>query len=225
MAKDTAEAGSLAAGRESGFIEKKKSAFASLRKTADRWYRTAEKICPEKMIGDSEILERKLAIKYSGRRLAEAVRFHRQRNVFLYTAVLAAALTVAAVLCLLSVRATDDIGRIHRPESGQGQLTIPMIVEAQGDGASVRDSVSIIVREEKLSDEEKDRILDKYAAELPEKICPETGGRRVVTEDFSLPLADEKTGVLLTWESSDPVLISEDGRYEMSWRWFRRKRW
>ena len=105
MAKDTAEAGSLAAGRESGFIEKKKSAFASLRKTADRWYRTAEKICPEKMIGDSEILERKLAIKYSGRRLAEAVRFHRQRNVFLYTAVLAAALTVAAVLCLLSVRA------------------------------------------------------------------------------------------------------------------------
>ena len=215
MAKDTAEAGSLAAGRESGFIEKKKSAFASLRKTADRWYRTAEKICPEKMIGDSEILERKLAIKYSGRRLAEAVRFHRQRNVFLYTAVLAAALTVAAVLCLLSVRATDDIGRIHRPESGQGQLTIPMIVEAQGDGASVRDSVSIIVREEKLSDEEKDRILDKYAAELPEKICPETGGRRVVTEDFSLPLADEKTGVLLTWESSDPVLISEDGRYDV----------
>ncbi len=107
-------------GKGEWFYRKEKSAFASLRKTADRWYRTAEKICPEKMIGDSEILERKLAIKYSGRRLAEAVRFHRQRNVFLYTAVLAAALTVAAVLCLLSVRATDDIGRIHRPGKQSG---------------------------------------------------------------------------------------------------------
>ncbi len=186
-----------------------------LRHSADVVYRVAERVCPEKLLGDPEVLKRKLAVKYSGEKLEKAVELCRRRNAVLYAAVLSAVVAAAAVLYLASLGNAGDITRIQRPESGQGQQTIPLTVEAEAGGTSVKGSVSIVVREEKTDEEEKERILEEYAEQLPDLVCPEKEGRRVVTEDFSLPAADEGKGILIGWESSDPVLISEDGRYDV----------
>ena len=90
-----------------------------------------------------------------------------------------------------------------------------MIVEAKKDGISVEGTANITIKEAEINDEAKERILNEYAKKLPDLVAPKSGDARVVTEKFSLPTGDEKSGISILWESSDPVLISKEGRYDV----------
>ncbi len=177
--------------------------------------RFADRAIPEKMRGENEILRKKLSVRYSGNQLSEAVKKYQKRNVRIYISVVSAALFMTAAALLYSAVSGENLVSIQRPKEGEGQKTVPVTVEAQADGTRVKGAVSITVLEESMTEEEKDRILDSFAGKLPDLVAPETDGKRLVTEDFSLPQSDGTGMISVVWESSDPVLISGDGLYDV----------
>ena len=194
--------------------KKKRSSF-----TAERMIRAAlqlaEKAIPEKVRGERDVFIKKLSVRYSGNQLSEAAQKYQRRNVCIYISVASAALLMTAAALLYSVTSGENIASIQRPEEGEGQKTVPVTVEAQADATRVKRSVSITMREESLTEEEKDRMLSVCAGRLPDLVAPKIDGKRLVTEDFSLPQSDGSGMISIAWESSDPVLISGDGMYDV----------
>ncbi len=175
----------------------------------------AMKACPEKIRGDSETMRQKLSVRYEAERLDQAVEKYQRRNAMIYTVLVCGTLVLASVISILSLT-EKDISGVSRPQHGEGQETIPVTVQATRGETEVKESGSIVVLEEELSDAEKEAILEEYAAKLPDLIAKEENGVRVVTENFSLPDEDDTYGISVTWESSDPVLISDDGTYDVT---------
>lgn len=187
----------------------------SLRRISQSVLRSVERAVPEKIKGESGILREKLSARYSGQQLSEAVEKYQRRNLRIYIFVISGVLLLAGTAILSSVLSEEEIAAIRRPKEGEGQKTIPVTVEAQTGESRIKESVGIVVQEEKRTEEEKEKLLSAYAVRLPDLVAPETGGRRIVTESFTLPSEDETGEISVLWESSDPVLISEDGQYDV----------
>ena len=181
----------------------------------ERALRLAERLCPEKIRGETEVLRKKLSVRYTGSRLEKEIAGCQRRNVVIYGIILSGVFLLSILALLHSVVSAEPIGSISRPQEGAGQKTVPVTVEARQGETSVEGTVNLIVREEERSDEENDRILEAFAEELPDLVAPEVDGQRVVDESFSLPKEDERYGISVLWESSDPVLIDSDGRCDV----------
>lgn len=177
--------------------------------------RFVETKCPEKIRGETQILERKLSIKYDGERLSAAIRSYQRKNVIFYMIVFIGVIAAAAIVSISSAVSRTTLDQISRPEHGAGQKVVPVAVEAVKDGISVEGTANITIREEELDEAQKDRILSEFAEKLPDLVVPRSGDVRIVTEDFSLPVRDGEYGISISWESSDPVLISKDGKYDV----------
>lgn len=193
-------------------MKKSRSIFRQIYRGFSRFVETK---CPEKIRGETQILERKLSIKYDGERLSAAIRSYQRKNVIFYMIVFIGVIAAAAIVSISSAVSRTTLDQISRPEHGTGQKVIPVVVEAVKDGISVEGTANITIREEELDEERKDRILSEFAEELPDLVVPKSGDVRIVTEDFSLPVRDEEHGISIAWESSDPVLISKDGKYDV----------
>ncbi len=180
-----------------------------------RSWRFAEKRLPEKLRGESEVLERKLSVKYEGEKLSAAVQSYQRKNLLFYAAILSGVIAVSAIVFLTSSMSETEIIQIGRPEHGAGQKTIPVIVEAVRGETTIEGTANIIIQEEALDDEQKNKILNDFAQKLPDLVAPKFGDVRIVTEDFYLPTEDDESGISILWESSDPVLISKEGYYDV----------
>lgn len=193
--------------------KKKKEEYFS--KFGSRFLTAVEKNCPEMIRGDTEQLRSRLSVKYAGEKLEEAVRTCQRRNMQICVLICFVIILSAAAVTAVSIRDAESLRSISRPERGKGKISVPVIVEARRGDLSVEGVSNLIINEEKLSDREKDVILDRFSKELPDMVCPIQNGKRIVTPDFRLPSEDGEEGIHILWETSDPVLISSDGSFDV----------
>ncbi len=175
----------------------------------------AMRICPEKFIGDTEILKRKLSVRYRSEKLEEAVSACQRKNAALYAIIAVLAVLALAVSMVYTFITAEDVSYIKRPSAGEGELYVPVNIEAKKGDMSVDGNATIIVKEQEMTDEEIEEMILEFANRLPDKVAPESQGVRRVGKGFSLPEKDLETGISIQWESSDSVLINPDGTYDV----------
>ena len=163
-----------------------------------------------KMTGKEEVLRKNLSVIYTGDRLESAVREYRislLKKYFAAGMVTAILMIAAAVSSCLSDR---TITSVTRPDAGSSGRTVPVTVQGSYKGHTVESTENLIISAVVLSEKQKQKRLTAFAKKLPDRIVPlNQDGVRAVTDDLELPEKDDKTGIEMRWESSDPEILSE----------------
>ena len=165
------------------------------------------------MTGKEEILRQNLSVMYTGDRLDSAVREYRVRLLKRYVAagVVTVVLIIAAILS--SYLSDRSLLAVKRPGPGSAGLVVPVTVEGEYKGHRVESEEKLDVPAAVLSEKQKKKKLSAFAEQLPDQVAPANrDGTRVVTGNLDLPKIDTDTGIEMRWESSDPAVLSEEGK-------------
>lgn len=164
------------------------------------------------LTGKEPVLRENLSVLYTGELLERAVKDYRKQLFKRYLAVAAATIFLASAAAVSSFLTDPNLTGIARPGAGQGSRTIPITVQGSYEGHVVESPESLHVSAVVLSKKQIRKRLKSFAKKLPEQVAPVTqNGVRLVTENLELPERDEKTGIELRWESSDPEVLSQKG--------------
>ncbi|MCL1896175.1 MAG: type II secretion system F family protein [Clostridiales bacterium] len=104
---------------------------------------------------------------------------------------------------------------LERPGAGDAPKTIVADVSAEYNGYTERQRASVRILPREPSGAEAGEMLKALEQRLPGLILGENVSLDSVMSDLVLPYADGETGAELSWLSSDPRIISNDGRVNL----------
>lgn len=175
-----------------------------------------KKIVPA-LTGKESRLRENLSVMYTGDRLEPAIKAYRKRLLKNYAAVLSVTLLLALAAVLSSYLSDVSIHSVERPGAGSADRTVPVKVEAEYKGQKVESVENLNISAVVMTEKQKKKILSDFSAGLPDRLVKEDEkGRRMVTDDLDLMERDEETGIDIVWTSSDPELISNEGRVDIT---------
>lgn len=164
------------------------------------------------MTGNDSALHESLSVMYTGDRLKPAVESYRKKLMKKYGAVMMVTLVLASAAFISSYLSDTSISEIDRPDAGRSDIIVPVKVEAEYRGKKIAKNTNLNISAEILSEKEKKQVLNDFAEGLADDIVPkDEDGNRTAAGNIELPEKDSATGISMTWKSSDPEIISEDG--------------
>ncbi len=167
------------------------------------------------LTGEYQTLKSFMMPMYTGERLNREVRNHRRKMMMTYLMVLAFILVSAGTMVLRGLIGSSPLTSVERPEAGEADISIPVQVDGSFGDEKVKGRAYVNISAKAMTDEEAEAALKKTACRLKEIVPADSEGRRVVTSDLDLPDTDSENGVGIIWTSSDPVLISDEGKVDV----------
>lgn len=171
-----------------------------------------------KVTGSDSVLRGNLSVLYRGEELEDAIRNYRKGILKSYGVIAVITLIICIVSGASAMMDIKEVSVLERPDAGKDTKSVPLTVSAEYGGQSLEDNTVIRVSPYVMSDEEKARKLDEFAGELSEQFkgsYESSGEGYIVSGDLKLPDSDEEYGIDVKWESSDPVLISDEGHVDV----------
>ncbi len=157
-------------------------------------------------------LKEVLGTIYTGHRLEKETKAYRAELLKRYGAVVLVTVILAGASALSDLAEKQSLTSITRPDFGESSLHVPLEVSAQYKGTEVTSRGNLTVNAEALSRKEKEDILTAFGKKLGEIVPKDENGVRRVTGNLNLPEEDRETGIHILWTSSEPDLLSEEGR-------------
>lgn len=106
----------------------------------------------------------------------------------------------------------EEIGdRIERAEYGEPGKAVTVIAETEYEGNVMTRKAVLDVQAKKLSKDEIKARFEKCRKDLPKIILADNESESNIESDLNLISFHEKTGVSISWVSSRPDLIDENG--------------
>lgn len=120
--------------------------------------------------------------------------------------------TAAAVLlALASLAFRSSPASLVRPASGESPAVVDLLVEASYRDHKVRRPVTLRIQPKAMTKSEEAARIRSVAAGLPRAMLGENTSPDQIRSDLVLATFDSESGVHLSWESSEPSRIAEDG--------------
>ena len=104
---------------------------------------------------------------------------------------------------------------LARPGSGDSPKTIEADISAEYDGFTARQRAQLRILPMEVPEEEAEALLRTVALRLPNMILGENASLGDVRQNLVLPVSDAETGAEISWSSSDPRIISKDGKVNL----------
>lgn len=102
----------------------------------------------------------------------------------------------------------DDRVWIARPESGMKNQTISMLLSGK------EEEWSLVVQSREKTEEETDNAFSETICILNEMLGIQDDGKAILTASVILPSSLAETGVDIRWNSSEPSVLSKDGKLQ-----------
>lgn len=150
-----------------------------------------------------------------GEDVAERIRRSRRKSLDRIRICLTVGLVLASAGLLMTFGRLSLDEVLTRPAFGEHPRTAILEVKASYRGDSVNDVLKLRIQPRMLSASEEEGRIRACAGWLPRGILGQNDSLRLVRSDLSLPSLHEETGVLLSWESSDPSRIDTEGRVDL----------
>lgn len=168
------------------------------------------------LTGDEEILRQQMRILHYRGDVRDAVDTWRKTMMKKYAFLLFLLILGSGIALMVSAQERHSVHEIARNEYGDGDVSIPLQVEAEYKGTKVSGSANVSIPAKELSEEETEQILDAYSEKLPDLVLPANEeGQRVVEGNLSLPGTDGTYGTEISWSSSEPEVLAEDGKVDV----------
>ena len=128
-------------------------------------------------------------------------------------------LAVCLILFLLAAvleRGPKDLETLLiRPEPGDSSQTADLTLQLTYEDVSVEQDVQLDVPSRERTRAEANALFDRCEQELREELSRQSGGLQALQGDLALPLVSRDGFVTITWSSSDPARVSEEGRVDL----------
>lgn len=168
------------------------------------------------LTGKENLLRESLSVMYTGNRLGRAVAEYRKKLLKRYLAVLVIFIILSSAAAVSSQMSDRSLTEIARPGAGSADLRIPVTVEGEYKGHMVESTQDLEIAAVVLSEKQILKKLADYSEKLPDRIAPlNRNGVRAVTGNLELPERDRDTGIEMRWNSSDPDVLSEEGKLDV----------
>ena len=117
------------------------------------------------------------------------------------------------VLAAVLNRAPSDLSSLlARPAPDEDAEMAELVLELSYEGASLEQEVQLQISPRDWTRAEANALFDRCEAEFKEKL---TEKLQALHGDLELPLLSKDGLVTVTWNSSDPARISEDGKVDL----------
>ncbi|HHX92639.1 MAG TPA: hypothetical protein GX688_03240, partial [Clostridiales bacterium] len=124
--------------------------------------------------------------------------------------------TAAAVLlALVSLVFRSSPASLARPAPGESPAVVDLRVEASYKDYKVRKPVTLRIQPKAMTKSEEVARIRSVAAGLPRVMLGKNESLDQVSSDLVLATFDTESGVHLSWESSEPSRIGEDGSVDV----------
>jgi len=145
----------------------------------------------------------------------EAEKYIRDLNrKYLITAIII--IVLAAISLTISAKESSIITEISRSDIAGEEKRVNLEVEAEYGGKTVKGPVQLDISARKLSEDECREVLIECSEDLGDIFDVSEEGLYYADKDIHLPLSDEVYGIDIAWSSSDPVLMSDEGRINVT---------
>ena len=128
-------------------------------------------------------------------------------------------LLIVAVMIISLIQGTaESEGRewnLARPGASDPPKTIEADVSAEYDGYTVKQKALVRILPREPSHDEAVLLIKEIERKLPALIAGENPSLNSVTEDLIFPKTDEDTGAELSWRSSNPRIVSNEGKVNL----------
>lgn len=167
------------------------------------------------LTGDKKIISDNLSNIYTGAKLDAEIERHKKRMIYCYFAVWLICTILVIAFLIGEVSQKRNITFIDRPERGEGSISVPVEISASYRDTSVNGNTNVYISERRLTKKEVATAIEECARNIMNIVPADKNGTRIVFEDIELPENDEKNGAVIKWTSSDPVLVSEEGKVDV----------
>lgn len=116
---------------------------------------------------------------------------------------------------LITAEKSSELSSIERPAYGKAPAAIPVAVIIEDGETEYRQSADLEIQPRALTEETAGVLFDECEAWLCEYIKGENHGLEEVFTDLRLPDRNEDETVFISWESSEPGLVGDDGRVSL----------
>ena len=140
------------------------------------------------------------------------VRSIKRRIDISYTAVVLFTLIALIISIIISATGSDEISTLKRSSKYGEDINIPLEVEAVYKGEKIKGPVDIDISSKKLTEIEQKEVIEAFADSLNDLFVTDENGIIYADSDITLPVKDEIYGIDIEWDSSDSMLITDDGK-------------
>ena len=130
--------------------------------------------------------------------------------------VVTAACLILFLLAAILERSPKDLeALLTRPEPGEASQTADVTLQLTYEDVSVEQDVHLDVPSRERTRAEANALFDRCEQELRDELSRQSGGLQALQGDLVLPLVSRDGFVTITWSSSDPARVSEEGRVDL----------
>lgn len=168
-------------------------------------------LLPDFITGNTATMKAKVQKRYSGKALESVIRKRKMKILTLYIAV--CLIFFGAILLAAMSRMGNDVSlsTIHRPPYGEETTPLKVKAEVLYKESRIEKEVTLKARQKNPTRIGKQEMLKEMADRLPELIVGKNQDLMHITNSLNLIDRDPMTGILLTWSSSNPAVLGEEG--------------
>lgn len=199
-----------------------KEGQALLIKIKGKLLNTAKKITekivnflPDKLTGESKILELKYRGLYGSRDCTDAVYQRKHRTASLYLAALVLFIAGVFILYIDQVLEPSFSDQLTRPEKGQVVKNIQTKVHITYKDVETDKIISLKIKEKELSEREAREQLNRFKDKLGTLILGNNENLMNITGPLRLIDRDITTGITIDWMTDNPKIINENGDVDL----------
>jgi hypothetical protein len=168
-------------------------------------------LMPKALTGSADEMERRLKAAFGNGDFRAQIEEVRRKNAAYWLICAGLLLLLITAVVSGSLQGGAPVVSVNRPPYTSDPLRVSAAVEAEYGNASVKRNVELTVRPKSLSDEEKTARIEETARRLPGLILGSNESLSSVSSDMNLIESDAETGVVVSWVSENPALISDKG--------------
>lgn len=150
-----------------------------------------------------------------GRDTDAEVKKYRKRLSLCYAGIVGATLLAAVISLIYTIAGGMAIDEIKRPAPGESSLYMPVEVSAEYGGERSKQQIELSISQRDMTDAEIEKEMEECGEYLRTLFEEDESGNLRVSSSVQLPDEYGECGVSISWESSDPVLISEKGEVDV----------
>lgn len=168
-------------------------------------------LLPDFITGNTAAMKARYQKRYDNRALEPLIRKRKKELLTLYLAVCAIFFLAVLPACIKAMGTDLPLSDIRRPAYGEASTLLKVKAKVRYKEKEIARDVTLKARPKTPGEAEHQVILKEMGNRLEEVILGENEDFLHITDSLNFIERDQATGILLTWSSSNPEVLGEDG--------------
>ena len=170
---------------------------------------------PDCVTGKTEIMQQKCRQRYGDKDCSNIISAHKRKTLHQYLVIFLVLIVSVLFTVAGGLSEGEEVFYLDRPKSEKGSVLVPMTAHLTYKGFETDQNVLVKVKSRQKSRTEKEKQLKQFANQLKTIILGENEDLLHISKPLNLIEKDQKTGIVIDWETDRPDVINEKGQLDL----------